>query len=272
MVQSADGFIKSMDANFAPPQPNAAPLWNPIHSTVWDRPKTSFAQRVTVRPARTERFAEPSAWSVSAAKRRVDFLIAAAALLLSLPLLLLAALLVRFSSPGPIIFRQKRVGHGGRFFTVYKFRTMEFAPENRGASMTKRGDPRITTLGRFLRKYKLDELPQLFNVLRGDMSLVGPRPRLPHHMNDIDLPVRPGITGAATIAFRHEEDLLQHIPDHEIEAYNSREIIPLKARLDWNYMGRATLVSDIALLCVTVTCCLSGRRADPSCSLFSNRA
>lgn len=172
----------------------------------------------------------------------------------------MAALIVRFRSPGPIIFRQKRVGLGGNLFTVYKFRTMEVAPSDDGPSMTKRGDPRITPFGCFLRKYKLDELPQFINVLRGEMSLVGPRPRLPHHMDTVGMPFRPGLTGAATIAFRNEEVMLQEVPDNLLEEYNALRIIPLKTRLDWNYMARATLLSDLALLIETAVCCISTRR------------
>jgi lipopolysaccharide/colanic/teichoic acid biosynthesis glycosyltransferase len=171
----------------------------------------------------------------------------------------LTAFVVSFESPGPVIFRQKRVGQGGELFTVYKFRTMEVASQHDGPSMTKRGDRRVTRVGSFLRKHKLDELPQLFNVLRGEMSLIGPRPRLPHHMDVRNLPFRPGLTGAATLAFRCEEEMLQHIPDEELEIYNSRMIIPLKTKLDWDYMEQATLASDLALLVETAACCLSQR-------------
>jgi lipopolysaccharide/colanic/teichoic acid biosynthesis glycosyltransferase len=202
--------------------------------------------------------AEPSEWSLSASKRILDLAVAAAALSISCPLLLLTAFVVRLESPGPIIFQQKRVGRGGALFTVFKFRTMEVA-QTEGPSMTKHGDPRITRFGRFLRKHKLDELPQLFNVLRGEMSLIGPRPRLPHHMATTNLPIRPGLTGAATLAFRCEEELLRDIPDSELEAYNSSTIIPLKGKLDSDYMGQATLASDIALLYETASCCISGR-------------
>ena len=247
-----------MDTTFAPPQPNATQLWN---ETVSGRiaPQVPSPRVLKVSPERTLAFAEPSAWSISTAKRCLDFAVALMALLVAWPLLAITALLVRLESPGPVIFRQKRVGKGGALFTVYKFRTMEAAKEQDGPSMTKRGDPRVTRIGRSLRKHKLDELPQLFNVLRGEMSLIGPRPRLPHHMEISDLPFRPGLTGAATLAFRCEEEMLQDIPDHELEVYNSRTIIPLKGKLDWDYMGQATFASDLALLCETAACCLSGR-------------
>jgi hypothetical protein len=137
--------------------------------------------------------------------------------------------LVRYKSPGPVIFRQKRVGRDGVLFTVFKFRTMAIDAQEDGPSLTKRGDPRVTRFGGFLRKYKLDELPQLVNVLRGDMSLVGPRPKLPH-LEVMHMPFRPGLTGAATLAFRCEEEMLQDIPDEELEAYYCRMIKPLKAK------------------------------------------
>jgi len=125
-------------------------------------------------------YAEPSRWSLSVAKRCVDLLFAAAALLVFWPLLLVTALLVRYDSPGPVIFCQKRLGRHGVLFTVFKFRTMEMAGPVEGPCVSKCGDRRVTRIGKYLRKYKLDELPQLFNVLRGQMSLIGPRPKLPH--------------------------------------------------------------------------------------------
>jgi lipopolysaccharide/colanic/teichoic acid biosynthesis glycosyltransferase len=201
---------------------------------------------------------ELSLWSLSLAKRCVDLLFASVALLLVWPLLLVAALLVRYKSPGPVIFRQKRVGRHGVLFTVFKFRTMAIAGQEEGPSLTKRGDPRVTRIGSFLRKYKLDELPQLFNVLRGEMSLIGPRPKLPH-LEVMHMPCRPGLTGAATLAFRREEEMLQGIPDDDLEAYYCRMIKPLKAKIDSDYMREATLASDFALLYETARCCVAPR-------------
>jgi lipopolysaccharide/colanic/teichoic acid biosynthesis glycosyltransferase len=252
-----------MDTTFATPQPNPTPIWNDAISGRSVPSKSSLPYVPTISRVQTVEFAraclKPSSWSVSTAKRCLDFSVAAVSLLLSWPLLLLTALIVRMESPGPVIFRQKRVGRHGTLFTVYKFRTMEVAKQQEGPCMTKRGDPRITRFGCFLRKHKLDELPQLYNVLRGEMSLIGPRPRLPHHMEVQDLPFRPGLTGAATLAFRCEEEMLQDIPDHELEAYNTSTIIPLKGKLDWEYMEQATLASDLALLWETAACCLSSR-------------
>ena len=246
-----------MNTTFATPQPNATPVWNEAISGISVPSKVSLAHVRAPSHVRAADFVEPSPWSVSAFKRTIDFSVAALALLASWPFLLLTAIVVRLESSGPVIFRQKRVGQHGALFTVYKFRTMEVARHQDGPSMTKRGDPRITRFGGFLRKHKLDELPQLINVLRGEMSLIGPRPRLPHHMEVQDLPFRPGLTGAATLAFRCEEELLQDIPDHELEVYNCSTIIPLKRKLDWDYMAQATFGSDLALLYETAVCCLS---------------
>ena len=248
-----------MDTSFAPPQPSAALLWNDVVSEVIIiRRRLCFLPFAPYRKTLTAYYAEPSAWSVSAIKRCIDFVFAAVALLLFWPLLLLAAVLVRYKSPGPVIFRQKRVGRNGVLFTVFKFRTMAIDAQEDGPSLTKRGDPRVTRFGGFLRKYKLDELPQLVNVLRGDMSLVGPRPKLPH-LEVMHMPFRPGLTGAATLAFRCEEEMLQDIPDEELEAYYCRMIKPLKAKIDWDYMREATLASDFSLLYETAFCCVSSR-------------
>src|ERR1700729_653737 len=248
-----------MDTSFAPPQPSAALLWNDVVSEVNGHSTTLFPPFCAVPQDPTAYYAEPSAWSVSALKRAIDLTFAAVALLLFWPLLLLAAILVRYKSPGPVIFRQKRVGRDGVLFTVFKFRTMSIDAQDDGPSLTKRGDPRVTRFGGFLRKYKLDELPQLVNVLRGDMSLIGPRPKLPHHEMMVNMPFRPGLTGAATLAFRCEEEMLQDIPEEELEAYNRRMINPLKARIDWDYMSESTLMSDFELLYRTAVCCVSSR-------------
>src|SRR3984957_13167145 len=243
-----------MDISVAPPQPSAALLWNDVVSEVSGYSTASLAPFRAPAQDLIECDVQPSTWSVSVAKRGIDFAVAAVALLLFWPLLLLAAVLVRYKSPGPVIFRQKRVGRDGVLFTVFKFRTMAIDAQEDGPCLTKRGDPRVTRFGGFLRKYKLDELPQLINVLRGDMSLVGPRPKLPH-LEVMHMPFRPGLTGAATLAFRCEEEMLQDIPDDELEAYYCRMIKPLKAKIDWDYMREATLLSDFSLLYETAFCC-----------------
>jgi lipopolysaccharide/colanic/teichoic acid biosynthesis glycosyltransferase len=247
----------SFDTSLASPQSGSPLLWNDRTTEGNGYSDRLFSPFLRDADHESVRASEPSAWSVSTAKRCLDFVVAGVALLLSWPLLILAAALVRLQSPGPVIFRQERVGRGGKLFILFKFRTMEVTSEE-GPSLTKRGDPRITKFGRILRKYKLDELPQLINVLRGEMSLIGPRPKVPH-LEAMAMPFRPGLTGAATLAFRCEEEMLQDIPDHELESYYCRAIKPLKAKLDWDYMQQATLASDMALLYETAACCISRR-------------
>jgi lipopolysaccharide/colanic/teichoic acid biosynthesis glycosyltransferase len=197
-----------------------------------------------------------SPWIVSAARRCFDSVVAAIALVLLLPAILLVMLLVRLSSPGPVFFRQLRAGRNREEFMLYKFRSMRIE-NSPGPAITVSGDPRITPLGAFLRRYKLDELPQFWNVLKGNMSLVGPRPKLPHH-EGLDLPYRPGITGMATLAFRNEEKLLSAIPHDQLNVFYDICIKPKKARLDMEYMQRATFRSDLKLLWRTAASCLFG--------------
>jgi lipopolysaccharide/colanic/teichoic acid biosynthesis glycosyltransferase len=163
--------------------------------------------------------------------------------------MLLVAAVVKVSSKGPILFRQTRMGKNGRCFEILKFRSMRVSEG--GPAVTKDGDSRLTSIGGFLRKNKLDELPQLFNVVIGDMSLVGPRPKLPHHQI-YTLRVRPGLTGAASLAFRNEERFLHHVPEHALDECQINILMPLKRELDEEYMAKASLVSDLALLFQTV--------------------
>jgi lipopolysaccharide/colanic/teichoic acid biosynthesis glycosyltransferase len=197
-----------------------------------------------------------SRWGNSRSRRCLDFATAAITLLALLPAMAICALLVRLSSPGPILFRQHRMGRNGRGFTFYKFRsmTLDTAPDT--PSHTVEGDCRITFFGAFLRRYKLDELPQFWNVLKGDMSLVGPRPKLPKH-EALLMPFRPGITGEATLLFRNEEQMLAHVPRHHVDAFYEEFFKPVKAELDVAYMRDATLRSDLRLLWMTATKCLS---------------
>ncbi|MGA7522451.1 MAG: sugar transferase [Acidobacteriaceae bacterium] len=199
---------------------------------------------------------EASSWALSPARRAADAFFAIVALITFLPLMAFAALLVRFGSRGPVFFRQKRMGRNGKEFTLYKFRSMSATGGNdNGSCITVTGDTRITPVGALLRRYKLDELPQFWNVLRGDMCLVGPRPKLPHH-EALHMACRPGITGAATLAFRNEEDFLSEIPEHQLENFYEMFVKPTKARLDLEYMRTATLVSDLKILWRTATACL----------------
>lgn len=192
--------------------------------------------------------------SAGLVKRAFDVLAAALGLLLLSPVLLAAAVWVKLDSPGPVLFRQTRVGRFGVPFTIHKFRTMRVEP---GAALTVGADPRITRSGQVLRQSKLDELPQLWDVLRGAMSLVGPRPELPRYVDlypaDLRaqvLAVRPGITDPASLAFSHEAELLAAAADPEREY---REVIlPAKLRLSADYAARASLATDLRLILATL--------------------
>lgn len=189
------------------------------------------------------------------AKRLFDLLGAALALLLLSPLLAAVALAIRFDSPGPVFFRQQRVGRHGVLFDIHKFRTMR--ADASGPQVTAVHDTRITRVGHALRHYRLDELPQLIDVLRGTMSLVGPRPEVPrfvaHYPADMKarvLAVRPGITDPASLVHIDEGALLADATDPE-RAYIER-ILPTKLTLQADYAERATLGSDMAVLCRTL--------------------
>jgi lipopolysaccharide/colanic/teichoic acid biosynthesis glycosyltransferase len=187
-------------------------------------------------------------------KRFFDVMLAALGLLVLSPLLLLAAVWIKLDSPGPVLFRQTRVGRFGVPFTIHKFRTMRVAP---GAQITVGADPRITRAGHVLRQTKLDELPQLWDVLRGAMSLVGPRPELPRYvtlypaaLRELVLAVRPGITDPASLAFSHEAELLASADDAEREY---REVIlPAKLKLSADYAATASLATDLRLILATL--------------------
>lgn len=204
---------------------------------------------------------ESSDWSVSWGKRAIDIIVAAMVLLITgLPMIVIG-ICVRLTSSGKAIFVQDRVGARGQAFRMYKFRTM-FSRPSEGVGLTRKGDGRITPFGRFLRKLKLDELPQFYNVLRGDMSLVGPRPKLAQYTDMFNMPYRPGITGWATLHFSNEESMLQSFTDAaEMETYYQECIKPAKARLDFLYMRSATLDTDLGLLCLTALACF-GYRSD----------
>lgn len=189
-------------------------------------------------------------------KRLFDVTLAASGLLLIAPLLVAVPLLIRLDSSGPVIYRQTRVGRGFRPFTIYKFRTMTWAERDAGGRLTCAGDRRITRVGRWLRSTKIDELPQLYNVLRGDMSLVGPRPEVPEYVDIFHdrfaqvLRVRPGITDPASLRYRNEAAQLAAAPDPELE-YRER-ILPDKLRLSTEYAEHSTLRTDIALIFQTL--------------------
>jgi lipopolysaccharide/colanic/teichoic acid biosynthesis glycosyltransferase len=166
---------------------------------------------------------------------------------LLLPLLLVITLAVRLTSRGPAFFLQMRVGRHGRAFTILKFRTMIHSTDKAHHAISTVSNQEFTLIGPLLRRWKLDELPQLLNVLWGDMSLVGPRPKMPEHMIG-DLPCRPGITGGATIVFAHEEAILDRVPKHQLDTCYQTIILPAKRQLDSEYMARATFFSDLKLI------------------------
>jgi lipopolysaccharide/colanic/teichoic acid biosynthesis glycosyltransferase len=188
-----------------------------------------------------------SAWSVSPAKRVFDvFVIVLLSPALAL-LLLVIALAVRLSSPGPVLFRQTRIGCAGVPFTIFKFRTMRDSASDRRDVVASAVNEQITPLGRTLRWLKFDELPQLINVLRGEMSLVGPRPKIAAHQQSLFY-CRPGVTGPATLAFAREDALFALIPAESLETYYRDVVLPLKNEIDSAYMARATFASDLRLL------------------------
>ena len=174
--------------------------------------------------------------------------------LISLPLIGVISLVILVRSGPPVFFRQKRAGKDSRIFTLYKFRTMQL---NDGKNtVTARNDSRITREGAFLRKWKMDELPELFNVLIGDMSFVGPRPDIPEYAENLEgedrkiLSLRPGITGPATLKYIDEEEILANVPD-PIE-YNDRVIYPDKVRINLKYADRYSLPEDLKMIYYTI--------------------
>lgn len=196
-------------------------------------------------------------WYVYWGKRALDCLASTLGLVLLSPFLLAIALAIRLTSPGPAFFGHVRVGRGGKLFHTWKFRSMIAGADKLGPSVTASGDPRITRIGRFLRKWKLDELPQLWNVLRGDMSLVGPRPEVPTyvaHYNEEQrkvLSVRPGMTDPASITFRNEEELIASAGKQK--NYYENVILPAKLQLSLAYVEQLSLKMDLRLILQTVS-------------------
>jgi len=189
-------------------------------------------------------------------KRVFDFIAASAGLLFLSPIMLCAALMIKLDSRGPVFFKQERVGKNFRPFLIYKFRTMVVHAQLKGSLITFSDDPRITRAGHFLRKAKIDELPQLINVLKGDMSLVGPRPEVPRYVEmfrkDYDeiLTVRPGITDLASLKYRDEAAVLAATKDPEWEYVAS--VMPEKIRLAKQYIREASFLFDLKLILRTL--------------------
>lgn len=215
-------------------------------------------------------------------KRTFDIVVSAVALLFLAPLLALIVFLIRIDSPGPVFFRQQRLGKRWREFTLYKFRTMRVAPSKHN-DITFHNDPRITRVGVLLRKLKLDELPQLYNVLRGDMSFVGPRPQVPsqilspwattkgrHYPAMAEeyadeyrriMAIRPGITDYASIKYRYESEELSK-SDDPLDYYR-RVIMPDKMLLQLEYLERKSMLLDLLLIALTLRVCVSSRKRLP---------
>lgn len=187
-------------------------------------------------------------------KRAVDFLLAGFGMVALMPLFLLIGLLIKLLDFGPVFFVQERVGRAGRVFRMFKFRTMRV--DNAGPTITASGDPRITAIGGVLRALKFDELPQLWNVLKGEMSLVGPRPEVPRYVaqyNDAErkvLALRPGITDLASLAYYNESDLLGEASDPEL--YYRQVLVPDKIRINLAYSEKANILWDLIVIMATV--------------------
>lgn len=193
---------------------------------------------------------------VNSVRRALDIVASVVGLALLSPILLGIALWIKLDSPGPVFYRANRVGQYGKPFQLYKFRSMVSNADKQGPGITTAGDTRITRAGRFVRRTKLDELPQLLNVVKGEMSLVGPRPEDPRYVSLYTpsqrqvLNVRPGITSAASLAYRHEETMLTG-PDWE-NTYRT-QVLPDKLSIDLAYLERRTLLTDLMVIIKTVS-------------------
>jgi lipopolysaccharide/colanic/teichoic acid biosynthesis glycosyltransferase len=185
-------------------------------------------------------------------KRIFDVATSIIGLIVLLPLFIIIAILIKLNDKGPIFYKQKRIGQNFKPFELLKFRTMVVNADKIGPAVTKDGDPRITKIGKFLRKTKLDELPQLWNVIRGDMSIVGPRPEVEKYIQYYEddykeiLKVRPGITDYATIKFRNEEEILSKYDNTE-SAY-IKYVLPEKIKLYKTYIKEISFLTDLKII------------------------
>lgn len=191
-------------------------------------------------------------------KRIFDIVASGLGLLILSPLLIIIALIIKMDSEGPIFFKQKRVGINKKPFSIYKFRTMVNEAEKLGKQITIGNDNRITKVGLYIRKYKIDELPQLINVFIGEMSLVGPRPEVPRYVDLYDeqqqqiLFVKPGITDYASIKFRNENEILAKSKNPEDEYI--KNIMPMKIDLNLKYIEEISIITDIKIILKTIIC------------------
>jgi lipopolysaccharide/colanic/teichoic acid biosynthesis glycosyltransferase len=192
-----------------------------------------------------------SSYYLRAGKRCADLIVSGIGIAISSPILIGCACAIKTESPGPVLFRQQRVGQGGKLFTVLKFRSMRIGSELDPLRITVAGDLRVTKVGTWLRKTKLDELPQLLNVLRGDMSLIGPRPEVPEYVRFYNeaqrfvLQVKPGITGPASLEFIDEEEVLKESSDPEW-SYRTT-LMPRKLAIDLEYCKGVCFVTDFQI-------------------------
>lgn len=188
-------------------------------------------------------------------KRFFDFTSSFIGILVLLPLMLIISIVIKLDSKGPIFFKQNRVGKGGKSFTMIKFRSMSVLQKSK-STVSVKGDVRITKFGAFIRKYKLDELPELWNVLIGQMSIVGPRPDVKGFADELKgedrkiLNLRPGITGPASLKYANEEELLSHQENPEV--YNKRVIFPDKVRINLDYYYNQNLILDLKIIFATI--------------------
>ena len=188
-------------------------------------------------------------------KRLFDFSAALVGLVILFPLLIIVALSIKLDSKGPVLFCQKRIGKNSMLFTLVKFRSMTVVQDSK-STVSVRGDMRITPVGAFLRRFKLDELPELWNVLKGEMSLVGPRPDVPGFADKLTgsdrdvLKLRPGVTGPASLKYANEEKLLAQQSDPE--KYNREVIFPEKVRINLDYQKHQNLWLDLKIIFATI--------------------
>jgi lipopolysaccharide/colanic/teichoic acid biosynthesis glycosyltransferase len=186
----------------------------------------------------------------------MDLIIAICGMLILLPVLILIALLIRIFDGGPVLYRQERIGKDSQKFNLLKFRTMKINAEKSGPLITGKEDNRITKLGSFLRKYKLDELPQILNVIKGEISIVGPRPEVEKYIRlfaddyETVLTIRPGITDYGTIAFRNEEEILSKY--NNIEEGYTKEVLPQKILLYRQYIQDRSFLTDVKIILKTL--------------------
>ena len=210
---------------------------------------------------------EVTPWALSGSKRLFDVACAILLVTAAAPLMVMLALVIKASSRGPCLFRQNRIGKNSEEFSILKFRTMHSnTRDSSGALITRSGDCRVTRVGRWLRKWKLDELPQFVNVLTGDMSIVGHRPDMLKYMQTLTgrdrniLYFRPGITSPASLKFRNEEHELASVPPEELEQLYVSKLLPQKIGMDLDYAEHATFLTDCRILLQTAFSVLCSHR------------